>query len=136
MNTPGMRQIRVKEKNINAGIRTILELDGWHVFMMETVSRAEWGKFTGEPGMPDILSIRYEPEGVPYITEFMKSAAQVLWVEGKRPYGIVAPNQRIWHAAERKRGALVWVAGEDFDSSVDGFLGHYKQSGLCRREIL
>ncbi len=127
---------KVLEKNINSGIRTILELDGWHVFMMETVSRAEWGKFTGEPGMPDILAIRYIVDSLLHSFNDLQAMSEVLWIEGKRPYGIVAGNQRIWHAVERKRGALVWVGGEDFEASVDGFLEKYKASGLCRREIL
>ncbi len=118
-----MKAIKVLEKSINSGIRTILELDGWHVFAMETLWREDWKKGTGEPGMCDLLALRYDPD-------------KILWIEGKRPYGIVAPNQRIWHAAERKRGAMVWVAGEDFEASVDGFLEKYKASGLCRREIL
>lgn len=125
--------LKPRERDINAGIKTLLELDGWHVFLMETVSRREWGKYTGEVGMPDILAIRYcvGPMGL-----FSRVLSQVLWCEGKRPHGIVAPNQRLWHAAERERGALVIVAGEDFEASCDGWLAWYRKSGLMRREIL
>lgn len=119
--------LQPRERDINAGIKTLLELDGWHVFLMETVSRREWGKYTGEVGMADILSLRYsEPLG----------AGEILWCEGKRPHGIVAPNQRLWHSVERERGALVIVAGEDFEASCDGWLAWYRKSGLMRREIL
>jgi hypothetical protein len=126
-----MATLKALEKDINAGIKTILEFDGWHALFMETVSRREWGKYTGEPGMPDILAIRYNVLARDGVVR-----DQILWIEGKRPRGIVAPNQKLWHAVERERGALVWVAGEDFEPSVDGFLAHYKKSGLCRREIL
>lgn len=131
-----MSALKPSEKDINSGIKTILELDDWHVILMETVSRKEWGKYTGEPGMPDILAIRYVNTAFTGSGDDIRALSEVMWVEGKRPRGIVAPNQRLWHSVERERGALVWVAGEDFEASVDGFLEHYRKSGLMRMEIL
>jgi len=121
--------LKTKERDINNGICTLLALDDWHVFRMETVSRVEWGKFTGEPGMPDILAIRYVPNTEQW------AISDVLWIEGKSSSGRLADHQRLWIEAERKRGALVWIAGEDFAPDVDAFLELYKRSGLCRRQI-
>jgi len=118
-----MKPPKPKERNINAGIKTILELDDWHVFLMEPLWRDDWKKGTGELGQPDILALRYDPD-------------KILWVEGKRTGGKAKSHQRIWHAAERARGALVWVAGEDFEASVEGFRTKYEGSGLCRRRLV
>src|SRR6266702_7798894 len=114
--------LKVKERDINAGIRSILKLDGCHVFLMETVSRREWGKFTGEPGMPDMLAIRYSHGGTP---QSNPACAEVLWIEGKAPCGIVGAKQSLWHSTELARGALIWLAGHDFAADVDSFLEHY-----------
>lgn len=132
-----MKLPQPKEKNINAGIKTILELDDWHVFLMEPLWRDDWKKGTGELGQPDCLAIRYgyHPERTWTVDEF-RTVAQVLWCEGKRKGNKPAVHQKIWHAAERARGALVWCAGEDFAPSVEGFRQKYEASGLCRRKLI
>lgn len=122
-----------RERDINSGIKTILELDGWHVFSMETLWRDDWKKGTGEPGMPDILAIRYSSGGTP---QSLPQCAEVLWIEGKSSRGKLAHHQLVWHCAERARGALTWIAGNDFPASVEGFLGKYKSSDLCRRKLV
>lgn len=124
-----------KEKDINAGIRQILQLDGWHVFNMETVWNKEYRKGTGEVGMPDMLAIRYRDHPNAMDSDFIKSCASVLWIEGKTPKGRTGVHQLAWHAVERGRGALVWRANADFEASVEGFKRHYEQSGLCRRKL-
>lgn len=101
---------------------------------MEPISRREWGKGTGEKGMPDLLAIRYLfGESVPEseISEF----AGVLWIEWKSARGRLAPHQRAWHDAERARGALTIIAGVDFDASIDGWLAWYRESGLNRGRV-
>jgi hypothetical protein len=59
-----------------------------------------------------------------------------MWVEHKRAGGVVRPHQLAWHEAERARGALVVVATEDFEPSLDGFIEWYRVSGLLRRKGL
>ena len=59
----------------------------------------------------------------------------MMWIEHKSPTGRAAPHQKAWHAAERARGALVLVAGEDFPASIDGFMEFYRRSGLMRRKL-
>jgi hypothetical protein len=58
----------------------------------------------------------------------------VLWVEFKRGKEKAGSHQVAWHAKERARGALTWIANEDFPATVDGFRSHYEKSGLMRRE--
>jgi len=90
------------------------------------------GKGFGEEGMADYLYIRYH-----YLARDLvnRPAAEVLYVEYKRPGGRVTPQQQMWHIAERQRGALTLIAGEDFEATVDGFLDWYRKSGLARRDF-
>ena len=133
------KRLAVPEKAINGAIKTFLELDGWHVFLLETVSRREWAKFTGEKGMPDMLCLRYAaPVFLPpsFRSIFRHVAdAEVLWIEGKSKNGRVAQHQADWHRLERKRGALVIVAGQDFIPEPEAFIGWYKHSGLQRKPL-
>ncbi len=64
-----------------------------------------------------------------------RERAEVLWIEWKKLGGKASQHQQDWHTLERKRGALVWLAGVDFPASVEGFLDHYRASGLNRRPI-
>ena len=118
------------EADVKAAITETLELDGWRCIKMETVSDRERGRFFGEPGMPDCLYIRYlSTPGMPLI----HPTAEVLWIEHKAPKGKHQQNQIDWRVLERKRGALVWVAREDFEPTIDGFWLFYRNSGLRRR---
>jgi hypothetical protein len=56
----------------------------------------------------------------------------VLWIEFKALKGQPSKAQLDWHAKERARGALTWIAGVDFPASVEGFRAHYLASGLAR----
>jgi len=101
------------------------------------------GKGFGEEGMPDYLYIRYLNRAqVAYRSSIGTAfavlkppAAEVLYVEYKRPGGRVSPLQQTWHIAERQRGALTLVAGTDFEPTVNGFLDWYRKSGLARRDF-
>lgn len=117
----------------------LLELDGWRSLKTDPVSRKEWGKGFGELGMADRLYIRYRPElseGVMVDFKTLATATtHVLWIEWKRLKGKAKPHQLAWIAAERKRGALVWLAGTDFPATPEGFFAHYQNSGLMRKRI-
>lgn len=115
--------------------------------IFDIVDRCVRGKGFGEVGMADCLYIRYD-----YMDEALRqlerlavsdlpcdTATQlrvmtsILWVEWKRKGGKAAPHQKTWHAAERARGALTLIAGEDFEASISGFSKWYMQSRLRRR---
>ena len=103
-----------------------------------------------EKGIPDRLYIRYLPPAkisrCPRPDD-VKACAEVLWIEwkrapggsGKRALFTAAEKKKIrqqaWIAAERARGALVLLAGVDFEASIEGFQKFYRASGLCRRKI-
>jgi hypothetical protein len=119
-----LSDIPVPESAIQAAIRDYLALDGWRVFETDRNRRhQETGSVRhplGEAGMADLLAVRYAP-------------AAVLWIEVKRKGGHVEPQQRLWHAVERERGATVVVLGEDCSASINGWLNWYARSGLMRR---
>ncbi len=128
-----MKAPRITEAQLSKYIFDLLSNDGWHVFRMEPISRREWGKGTGEVGQPDLLAIRYAEYADR--SPVWASQAQVLWWEIKRKGGKVAEHQRDWHALERKRGALVAVAGEHHEATPEGAMQWYRNSGLMRKDI-
>lgn len=132
---------KLSEADIERQCTDFLALDGWRSLKTDPVSRKEWGKGFGEPGMPDRLYIRYDdqedmkpgtPQGV-LNSPALRAIADVMWIEWKRPGKKAEAHQRLWHAAERARGALVLVAGADFRADFDTFVAWYRASGLLRR---
>lgn len=126
--------MRVLEKHVEQTVREFMELDGWRVLKTDPVSRREWGKGFGEIGMPDLLFIRY---GLPITRRGfsghppeIQSAAQVIWVEVKRPGGKPRADQVAWIEGERSRGALVLVVDD-----IDVFKTWYLCSGLNRKVV-
>ena len=90
------------------------------------------GKGFGEVGMADCLYIRYlfDPHdlgGVPlHKKAHLHVAAEVLWIEFKRPrVGVTAQHQIDWQLTESRRGALVLCVND-----IDNFLTWYRASGL------
>lgn len=135
------RIVRKSEREIERTCTGILKRDDWRSLKTDPVSDKRRGKGFGELGMADYLYIRYwaanvhrkpEPYDGAANALHLASGNEVLWVEWKRHDGKAAEHQKAWHAAERKRGALVLVAGEDFPASVEGFHEWYLKSGLCR----
>ncbi len=120
------------EATIEAKCTEYLEADGWRSLKTDPVSDRSRGKGFGEPGMADRLYIRY---GYIWPVEYegKRAVVELLWIEWKKRGGKVAKHQSEWHAIERARGALVWVAKVDFEPSINGFITHYKQSGLARK---
>lgn len=121
----------------------MLEHDGWRPLKTDPVSRRSQGKGFGEVGMADYLYMRakpwpkerfigqQKPGDNPWIPVVM-CQAEILWIEWKRPGGVNAEHQKAWQAAERAKGFLVWVAGEDFEATADAFWVFYSKSGLKR----
>lgn len=132
------RALVVREASIQQAVTDYLRLDGWRVFHWEYGFDERSKKTHGEPGMPDLLCIRYRYDGGPLEgidRELLQARGDILWIELKSLTGDHSAAQRIWQKAERERGALVWVAGEEFPRTVEGFIRHYEQSGLQRRKI-
>jgi len=130
------RRPKLLESDIQRQISEFLELDGWRALRTDPCSDRARGKGFGEVGMADHLYIRYPT------TEFQMeyglsrgSFCQVLWIEHKRPDGRASDKQKQWHMAERARGALTLIAGEDFEPSLDGFLAWYHHSGLMIKRL-
>jgi hypothetical protein len=131
--------MKLTEAQIEKQCSDFLALDGWRSLKTDPCSNKEWGKGFGEKGMADHLYLRYWNKGDPrgpvhgFRTRVYDPQAEVLWIEWKRPGGKAAPHQRVWIEAERARGALVLLAGEDFSATFDGFVSWYRASGLLRR---
>ncbi len=135
--------IPLKESDIARTVRDFLAAQGWRVIVTDPVSDRSRGKGFGEIGMADLLVLRYRPWPVEWHDENgwhpkVQCQAEVIWLELKRIDAKgrttkATPAQKLWHQAERARGALVWVAGEDFEASIEGFCNFYKASGLMRR---
>jgi len=125
---------KLLEKHIEAACTQLLAHDGWRSLKTDPVSDRKRGKGFGELGMADRLYIRYgpSPRDAQRGAEWCPEDVELLWIEFKRPGGVVADHQREWHRRERKRGAMTLIAGEDFPATVEGFWEHYQQSGLSR----
>jgi len=138
------RAVRIREKDIQRTVNDLLALDGWRHLRCDPMSDPVRKRYVGEVGMADELYIRYNDArclrheyGVGY-SEFDDctcTRADVLWIEFKRPGYKARTHQLRWHHEERLKGAVVWLFGKDFPATVDGFLEHYRKSGLMRREI-
>ncbi len=144
---------KLSERDIEKTCTDFLALDGWRSLKTDPVSHREWGKGFGEPGMADMLYIRYlyGPSGAEQCQCGIPAGdgcacAEVMWIEWKRAARFskrkkcclptkAAPHQHHWHILERKRGALTLIAGEDFTASIEGFQTWYRGSGLMRRKI-
>lgn len=124
---PLKSQPKISESDIERTCTEWLALDGWRGLKTDPVSRREWGKGFGEPGMADYLYIRY------CVTLGRTALAEVMWIEYKSKRGKAAYHQCTWHMAERGRGALTMIAGVHFPKTIEGFQQWYRASGLMRR---
>lgn len=127
---PRQKYAALSEATIQNTCSQFLELDGWR--RVRTDLKQLRGMGVQEPGMADDLFIRYESNQVQADNDNWGQAL-VIWVEWKRKTGKAAEHQKWWHAAERARGALTLIAGEDFVASIEGFRAWYFKSGLRRR---
>ena len=119
------------ECEIQAECVKLMEEDGWRALRTDPVSDKGRGKGFGELGMADHLFMRPipAPQGV------RLSLCDVLYVEFKRGNERAGQRQIEWHAKERARGFLTWIANTDFPATVEGFKAHYRASGLCRSKV-
>ena len=124
---------RVSESQLQKQGDDLLALDRWRY--IETDPKHLRGLGVSEPGIPDRLYLRYGIHGFYPIPVDVFSEAAVLWVEWKRKGGKAGATQLEWHANERARGAVVWLAGVDFPATIEGFLVHYRASGLMRKQL-
>ena len=129
--------IKLKERDIAKTFGDYLKLDGWRLLWCEPMSRRDLGKGFGEPGMPDLLAIRYaqNPEWSVNVRLEIKLGCDVIWIEFKRPGGRLSAKQKEWHLAERSRGALTIILGEDCEASIEGWLSWYSGRGLNRGRV-
>ncbi len=114
----------VPESDLEDAIISLLCWDGWRVFRFGW-ALTEAKRELGEVSSPDLLAVRY--------CGCAPGLAEILWCEVKSRRGKADAGQKLWHDAERKRGALVWCAGLDFPATVDGFRDFYGASNLKRR---
>ncbi len=121
------------EADIQAECVKLMQEDGWRAIRTDPVSDKSRGKGFGELGMADTLFMR--PLWVRGSREHNPTLCdcEVIWIEWKARGGKVAAHQTDWHAKERARGFLTWIASVDFPASVEGFREHYAASGLMRR---
>lgn len=135
------------EAALERAVAQYLALDGWRAIKTDPVSRREWGKGFGEKGMADFFFLRFQCDRcrnedcencLPAKCDLpgpWRAWTQVLMIEFKAPRGRLKPHQRTWHAAERARGALTLIAGQDFAPTLEGFDFWYAHSGLRRRKL-
>ena len=136
----------LSEAHIQRTCTDWLALDGWRCVRTDMPHLRGLG--VSEPGMADNLYIRYDctaSELAAIKNRFgetfnnLLSSASVMWIEWKRIKVRVPTkakqNQQEWHEAERARGALTLISGEDFPASIEGFCIWYAASGLQRKSI-
>lgn len=136
----------IYESHIETAIVQAMVLDGWRPFKMQ-YSFDQVKKLTlGEPGMCDHLFLRYRAGEKLTPVSILRSRVtlldEVLWWEFKRVKSRpgrrdkatgLDPDQVQWIAAEKAKGAMVWVAGIDHEADIAGAALHYLGSGLCNR---
>lgn len=122
------------EAQIQKQIDDFLELDGWRIIRTDLPHLRGLG--VQEKGIPDRLYVRYLPTLIAILDCVRyRAVSEVLWIEHKKPRGRLSDRQKAWHDAERARGALVIVAGQDFHPSLDSFCQWYSSSGLQRVSV-
>lgn len=134
------RALAVREvAHIMPAVADFLRLDNWEVRHLEYGFDKRSNQKHGEPGMADLQCIRYHydvDESRLQLLAKYRAHASVLWIELKSLTAPLRPEQRGWIMARRLAGALVWVAKEDFPPTIEGFMEHYRASGLLCREGL
>lgn len=114
------------EAHIEEQIAQYLALDSWYTRHLELNYSERKQRSVGERGMPDLLALRYHA---------LPGWANILWIECKRPGGVISRWQREWKERERRRGAVVITASIDFEPSLEGFIDWYEKSKLQVRYV-
>ena len=118
--------MKLLESALERQIADYLALDSWICRHFEQNFRERKIKTVGEPGMPDLLCLRYHS---------IDHWANCLWIECKTADGRYSMDQRAWRTRERRWGATVLHMGIDFEASLGGFASWYEKSGLQRRQV-
>ena len=124
------------EAQIQKQIDDFLELDGWRIIRTDLPHLRGLG--VQEKGIPDRLYLRYgrAVRNVhAYGIQHTLCDIEHFWVEHKKRGGKPSQAQKDWIARERASGALVIVAGENFEASLDSFCQWYSSSGLQRVSV-
>ncbi len=135
-----IRSLAPSEASIQRTCTEWLALDGWRAIVTDPPHMRGLG--VTEKGIPDRLYIRYDGRaqiwkdqdkemGLPFNNSC--HVGEILWIEWKKKGGKSALHQLAWHAKERVRGALIWVAGVDFPASIEGFQKFYRNHHLRRK---
>lgn len=139
---PTSSALKVSERDIQRTCSDLLALDGWRMLRTDPCSDRARGKGFGEIGMADCLYIRYDWPGsldldneIGPVSIVGSSLGQLMWIEWKAPGKGASVMQDQWHRAERARGALTLIAGQDFEASIEGFISWYRASGLNRGKV-
>ena len=137
----------LREADIARACSDLLALDGWRMLITDPVSNRQLGKGFGEVGMADRLYIRYSKyandqrfhkQAFGMTESEIRCEVDLMWIEFKRVQANgnttkATPHQKAWHEAERARGALTLIAGQDFPATIEGFAQWYAGSGLMRK---
>lgn len=127
-----------KEKTLEAeiakGVHEFMELHGWRRFRMTSgcfIAPSGAPVRVGEPGVPDLLFVRYiERDTSTYGASKASGVAYLVWIETKRAKGgKKAEAQAEWHTAESAAGALIYTCN-DLEAFRDWY---YKRFGFLHQ---
>jgi hypothetical protein len=128
------QQAKALEAQVAKELQKFMALHGWRRFRMTS------GLFTapsgcpvrvGEPGIPDLLFVRYvRRETATFGASVASGVAYLLWVETKRAKGgKKAEEQAEWHRDEEILGGLVYTCS-DLDDFRDWY---FKRFGFLHK---
>ncbi len=126
------------EETIRQSCVGLLLMDGWENLRTDPCSDRARAKGFGEKGLADDQFIRYRTNpGGRRRTKVDESVAQVIWIEWKKTlkdgsFTKPAAHQTDWHRDARIRGAVTFIAGEDFPANIEGFTEWYKRTDFWR----
>lgn len=129
-----MKPKALSEKQIQTTCDDFMILDGWRIIKTDLPHLRGLG--VQEKGMPDRCYIRYS--GLAYTAErgwAARAISEVLWVEFKKRKGVVGRHQSAWHRKEQARGGMVWVATQEFEPTIEGFLAFYRSNKLLKHTL-
>jgi hypothetical protein len=97
---------KLTEKDIQRQIVDLLEAHGWQVLRTNQFfsGNAVVVQGASEPGIPDLQARRK------YDSYVVHDLQRVIWIEVKRPGGVLSPDQVTWHMLAKLRGEAVIIA--------------------------
>lgn len=122
------RRRRKLEAELEQASSDYLGWDGWRT--IKTDPKHLRGLGVIEVGIPDRLYVRYS--NLNMRNHGFDTAGQIVWIEWKAPGGRLSLKQATWIQAERARGGVVWIAGQDFAPDYEAFKAFYATTGLRR----